>query len=267
MRKTGFGLAVFATLLGGTAARAQATVEVFSAGSLRGVVDGLSREAGPAFNITVKPSFGGSGSMRERIEKGETPDLLLSADLGSPQKLQTLGRTTVPVVPFARNRMCVISRRAAGVTPANLIDRMLAKGVRVKTGTPIADPAGDYGWAILDKIDALRPGAGKTLKDKANAVMTVTAPPASPGQNAQAALFSANLIDIALTYCSGEVEKGEPALASFEIPARLDPHPVYGMAVLSTKPEAMRLALYLLSEKGQAIIAKAGLVPLVDPAH
>lgn len=36
-------------------------------------------------------------------------------------------------------------------------------------------------------------------------------------------------------------------------------------AVLSNRPQAMRIALFLLSRKGQAIIAQEGLVPLLDP--
>ncbi len=50
------------------------------------------------------------------------------------------------------------------------------------------------------------------------------------------------------------------------MPATLDPHPVSGIAVLSDKPAALELALYLLSEKGQALIAKNGLLPLLEPA-
>jgi len=48
------------------------------------------------------------------------------------------------------------------------------------------------------------------------------------------------------------------------VAAPLDPHPVYGIAVLSDKPAALRLALFLLSEKGQALVEKNGLVPLLD---
>jgi len=61
------------------------------------------------------------------------------------------------------------------------------------------------------------------------------------------------------------LEKDAPELASLPVPARLDPHPVYGLAVLSTDPAALRLALFLLSEKGQAIIEHAGLVPIAGP--
>ena len=48
---------------------------IFAAGSLRGVVTELAAEAGPALGVEVQPSFGGSGAMRERIEKGESADL------------------------------------------------------------------------------------------------------------------------------------------------------------------------------------------------
>jgi molybdate transport system substrate-binding protein len=248
------------------AAQAQ-TVEIFAAGSLRGVVGDLGKEAGAALGVEVKSQFGGSGSMRERIEKGEKPDLLMSADMASPQKLQAQGMTTLPAVAFARNRECIVSRKSLGLTPANLVDKLLSKDVKLKTGTPIADPSGDYGFAILDKIDAARPGAGKVLKDKANSLMTATATPSAPGQSAQAALFAAHKIDVTITYCSGGLDKELPELTSFPTPPAFDPHPVYGVAVLSTKPEAQRLALYLLSEKGQAIVARNGLLPLIDPAR
>jgi hypothetical protein len=50
-------------------------------------------------------------------------------------------------------------------------------------------------------------------------------------------------------------------------PPALDPDPVYGMAVLSAKPEALRVALFLLSERGQAIVKDAGLIPVLSPPH
>lgn len=243
---------------------AAVTISIYAAGSLRGVVSELAKEAGPLLHIQVKSSFGGSGSLRERIEKGDSPDLFMSADVGSPSQLEAEGRTVVPAIAFARNRMCFVSRRSAGITPENLIDRLLAQDVRLKTSTPVADPGGDYAWTILNRIDALRPGAGAILKRKARASMNLKATPASPKESRAAALFLSNEIDVSITYCSGATGllKEVPELTSFVVPPQLDPHPLYGLAVLSSKPEALRLALYLLSEKGQAIIAREGLVPL-----
>jgi ABC-type molybdate transport system substrate-binding protein len=242
------------------------TVEIFSAGSLREVWSEIAKEAAPGMGIEVKSSFGGSGLMRERIDKGEKPDLFTSADLASPRKLESQGRTVVPVVAMARNRMCIVSRRSAGVTADNLVDRMLAKDVRLKTGPPVADPGGDYAWAIFDRIDAQRPGSGAILKEKAQASMSLNAAPATPGQSPYAALFESGKIDMVITYCSHSANLGKdvPELTSLEVPPKLDPHPVYGLAVLSDKPAALRLALFLLSEKGQAIIARKGLLPIAE---
>jgi ABC-type molybdate transport system substrate-binding protein len=255
-----FTLAV--ALLSAGAAHAQ-TVLVFSSGSARGVVGDIAKQAG----IPIKSEFGGGGALRERIEKGEKPDLFISADMGQPEKLETAGRTVVPVIAFAKNRECVVSKKALGVTPANLPAKLLDPQVRLKTSQPVADPSGDYTWAIFDKIDATSPGSGKTLKAKAEANMALTAQPAE-AQSAQGALFAQDKIDLTITYCSGELDKQLPnLLASFPVPPALDPHPVYGVAVLSNRPEALRLALYLLSEKGQTIVAKNGLVPLLDGAR
>ena len=245
-----------------------ATVQIFAAGSLRGVVSDLAAESTARFHLDVKATFGGSGAMRERVENGEHPDLLLSADLDSPRKLERAGRTAVPVVAFARNRMCVVSRREAGITASNLIDVMLRPEVRVRTSTPVTDPSGDYAWTFFDRIDRIRTGAGARLKEKARTVMNVTATPADPKQSAAAALFASRRIDVSITYCSASagLERELPELVSLPVPAALDPHPVYGIAVLSDKPAAQKLALFLLSEKGQAIIARNGLLPLLEPA-
>ena len=242
-------------------------VQVYAAGILRGVVGDLGEAVRPALGVEVSGAFGGSGSMRQRIEKGEKADLLLSADMGSPRKLQAAGRTIVPVIAFAKNRECVVSKKTLGVTPANLVDKLLDKAVRIKTSQPVVDPSGDYAWAIFDKINAVRPGAGQALKAKAEASMKLTAE-RSPGQTAQLALFAQDEIDLTIAYCSAALDKQLPdLLTSFEIPASLDPHPVYGLAVLSNRPEVMRVALYLLSEQGQSIIAKNGLIPLAEDSR
>lgn len=260
---------VFAAAFAAAAAAHGETVEIYSAGSLRNVVNELGKIMAAQYGIQVQATFGGSGLMRGRIEQGEKPDLFLSADLGSPQKLTAAGRTLVPTVVFARNRICIVSRRAAGITSANLVERMLKPELRIKTSKPVADPAGDYAWSIFDRIEALRPGKGRILKEKAERLMEAKAPAASAEQSPTAALFAADQIDLAITYCSAtaSLEHELSGLTSFEVPAALDPHPLYGLALLSNRPEAMRVALFLLSEDGQSIVAKAGLVPLLGTSQ
>jgi molybdate transport system substrate-binding protein len=246
------------------AAQAAETVEVYSAGSLRAAVEALVKLAAP--DIEIKPTFGGSGLLRQRIEGGEHPDLFLSADLGSPRKLAQAGRTVLPVVAFARNRMCLVARKSAGVTASNLVDRMLASDVRLRTSTPIADPAGDYAMAIFDRIDAIRPGAGPILRNKAQAMLEAAkAMPPVTGLGGVASLFRNNQIDLMVIYCSAAPELEKSAeVDSVPFPPDLEPKPVYGMAVLSAKPAALRVALLLVSEQGQAILAQAGLLPILE---
>ena len=52
---------------------------------------------------------------------------------------------------------------------------------------------------------------------------------------------------------------------SLPFPDTLEAGPVYGLAVLTDRPEAARLALFMVSERGQAILEKAGLLPVVVP--
>ena len=96
--------------------------------------------------------------------------------------------------------------------------------------------------------------------------MSLSAAPAKPNQGPYA-LFESRKVDMMITYCSHTANLGQdaPELTSLVVPPQLDPHPMYGLAVLSGKPAALRLALFLLSEKGQAIIAHAGLVPIAEP--
>jgi molybdate transport system substrate-binding protein len=258
-------LVAFGTVADAGAAEVPETVEIYSAGSLRTAVEALVKRAAP--DIEIRPTFGGSGLLRERIESGEHPDLFLSADMGSPLKLARAGRTVVPVVAFARNRMCLVARKSAGVTSGNLIDRMLAPDLRLKTSTPIADPAGDYAMAIFDRIDAARPGAGRMLRDKARRVFEkAKALPPVTGLSGVASLFRDGRIDLMVTYCSAApaLQKEVVDLTALPFPPGLDPGPVYGMAVLSARPAALRVALLLLSEDGQAILAQAGLLPLIE---
>jgi ABC-type molybdate transport system substrate-binding protein len=249
--------------------KSREVVEIFSAGSLRGVVSDLTAVANAELHIELKATFGGSGALRERVEKGEHPDLLLSADLQSPRMLEAQHLTSLPATAFARNRMCIVSRRDVALKDSNLVDRLLAPAVRVKTSTPVVDPAGDYAWTLFDRIDRIHPGAGARLKNKAQASMNLVATPADPNQSATAALFAARQVDVAITYCSAATNllREVPDLVSLPAPAALEPHPVYGLALLSDKPAAARIALFLLSGKGQALIARNGLLPLVETAE
>ena len=258
-----------AATLPSAAQPAAQTVEIYSAGSAGNMIRALSKEPGLA-GIEIKLTASPAGGLRDRILAGEKPDLFLSADMASPHKLEAAGRTMMPVLAYAQNHMCLTVRSSLGVTENNIAERMLAKGTRIKTNEPIVDPGGDFAYAIFDRIDALHKGAGQILRDKAESVAEATkSAQVLPGHSAVASQFINNHIDMVIGFCSvaSATPKEVPDVTIVPFPPALDPDPVYGMAVLSAKPEALRVALFLLSERGQAIVKDAGLIPVLSPPH
>lgn len=236
-------------------------VEIYAAGSLRPLVGRLTAMADKA-GIMIVPIFGGSGDLRARIEQGATPDLFLSADMAAPQTLMAEGRAIGTPLAFAQNRLCLVAPASLGLTRRNMVEKLLDPAVRLKTSRPVADPSGDYAFAMFGLIDQRHPGAAARLRANAERQMAVTAPAAGAGANATAALFNSHLVDIAVTYCSatGEVIRAAPGLVAIAVPARFDPKPVFGLILLHANPAASQIVRLLLSKDGQALVAASGLL-------
>jgi ABC-type molybdate transport system substrate-binding protein len=245
--------------------RAQAAdpIRIYAAGSLGTVLPELIAASGLPAGSVAPPVFGPAGALRQRLQSGEKTDLFASADLAQPQALAGPG---VLVVPFARNRMCVASPAKEGLTADNLLDRLLSPDVRLATSTPGADPGGDYARAVFARAEALHAGAQAVLTNKS--LMLLGGPGSmtpQPGHSPAATIFLGDHADALLYYCSGNAAtlREVPGLVSIPLPDSLEVGPVYGLAIMSDRPEAARLALFMLSEQGQDILAKGGLLPLV----
>jgi molybdate transport system substrate-binding protein len=245
-------------------AQAADPVKVYAAGSLGTVLPALITASGLPEGSVAPPVFGPAGALRQRLQSGEQADLFLSADMAQPTALG--GKPGVLVVPFIRNRMCLAATPKVGLMADNMLDRMLSPDVRLATSTPGADPGGDYARAVFARADTLHPGAQATLISKS---MMLLGGPGSmtpqPGHSPAATIFLGDHADALLYYCSGNAAtvKEVSGLVSLPLPDNFTADPVYGLAVLSDRPEAARLALFMLSERGQAILAQAGLLPLV----
>jgi len=256
--------ALVALLLVAGGAQAAEPVRIFAAGSLSAVLPKLIEASGLPAGSIAPPVFGPAGVLGQRLRGAETADLFASADLAQPNAVAAAKGAIV--VSFARNRMCVVAPARLGLTPENLLDRMLSPELRLAASTPGADPGGDYARAVFAKAEAIRPGAGPALVGK---TLLLLGGPGSmtpqPGHTPAATIFLGNHADALLYYCSGtaatvrEVE----GLVSLPLPDALEVGPVYGLAVLSDKPDAMRFALFMLSQPGQAILAQGGLLALL----
>ena len=255
---SGFFLAISATAACAEPAR------VFAAGSLTVPLKQAIKAAGLDASQVADPVFGPAGGLRERIEKGEVADLYLSANTEHPRTLAAQRPQTL-VVPFARNNLCLFSRDTVGLTEANALETMLDPKIRLATSTPIVDPGGDYAFAVFKRADKVRAGADAVLSQKA---LKLIGGPAAitplEGHSPAASIFLADKADVLLVYCSGQQQtlREVPGLKVSRLPPEIDVVATYGLALLTDNPAAARLALFLLSDKGQDILAENGLVKI-----
>jgi len=246
----------------------QPSVQLYAAGSLRAamteVVQAFNASGGPAVNAT----YGASGLLRERIEKGEPAEVFASADVGNPQALARAGRAAAPVV-FVRNRLCALVAQGVEASSDGLLDRMLDPRVKLGTSTPKADPSGDYAWQLFEKAERLRPGAFKLLDAKA---LKLTGGPDSPPAPADRSIYGVMVAeqkaDIFLTYCTNAMQavREVPGARMIAVPESLAVGADYGLTIVTGAPAgARRFAEFVMSPSAQAIFARHGFTPVGAP--
>jgi ABC-type molybdate transport system substrate-binding protein len=237
---------------------------LYAAGSLREALTEVAGAFEAAGGVMVLSKFGPSGLLKDQILAGTRVDVFASADLGNPRALAAAKRA-LPAMLFARNRLCVLARPGLEVTPASLLARLTDPALKLGTSTPGADPSGDYAWAMFRKADALKPGAYATLDKKAlKLVGGATSPPGPPGRAITGVLLEQRVVDLFVAYCTAAqtAQRENPALQVVVPPEGLAVGADYGLTVMASAPVAAhRLALFILSEDGQAILARHGFTP------
>jgi len=248
-----------ALLLAMPAAAAEPPLRLHAAGSLRAALTEVTEAFRAAGGGPVQASFAPSGLLRDRIAGGEASDLFASANMAHPLALARA--RALPVVLFARNRLCALVRPGLEVAPATLLARMLDPAVRLGTSTPRADPSGDCAFALFARAEAVQPGARAALEAKA---LTLTGGPSSAappaGRDQYAWHVAEGRADIFLTYCTNAraALRQLPGGALVQVPEALAVGADYGLVVLGERPGAARLGLFILSPAGQEILARHG---------
>ena len=237
-----------------------APLQVYAAGSLREPLTEIARRYEAATGVRAALTFGASGLLRERIEKGEPAQVFASADTGHPEALARRGGWQ-PSTVFARNTLCALTTPQEPATSASLLNRLLDPGVRLGTSTPGADPSGDYAWALFRRAEALRPGAYAVLDAKALRLTGAVDTPKPPaGRGTYAWLMDEGRADIFLTYCTNALsaQREVPRLRVVRVPAGLQVSAVYGLSARIGDAAALGFADFLLQPQAQAVLAEAG---------
>lgn len=239
-------------------------LQVYAAGSLRGALTAIAGEYQARSGQKIAFTFGPSGLLRERIEKGEPAQLFASADTEHPQRLAARGGWQTASV-FVRNGLCALTSERVVTTPATLLDTLLRPEVRVGASTPKSDPSGDYTWALFRKAEGLRAGAyarldAKTLKLAGGA----DSPKPPDGISAYGWLMDQGRADVFLTYCTNAVaaQKEVPRLKVVQVPPELQVAAAYGLTLRTgASPAASAFAQALLAAPAQAVFQRFGFAP------
>lgn len=244
-------------------------LKVYSAGSLREPLTKITQAYTATYGTPVDLVFGASGALAKRLADGEPADLLTSADRGGPEMLSSAGKSG-PAVSFARNHLCAVVRPGLKTTTATILDTLLNPSVRVSTSNPQDDPGGAYAWAMFQRAEAIRPGSRAKLEAKAIKIGNgpgLIAVPAGT-KNTVAWLITDKQIDVFVSYCTNgrQAAAALPGISTIELPPSLAVTANYGMTVLNgARPEASRLALFILSSAGQKILGEAGFDAPLQP--
>ena len=248
------------------AARAQ-SVTLVAAGSLNLALSQVADAFTAATGIKVAQTYSPSGTLRQQIESGLRPDVFASADTNSPQTLQQEGLAG-PVQVFASNQNVVVVRSGFGqaVNPSNLLSVLLDSSTRIGTSTPVADPGGDYAQEIFQKADAVQAGATATLQAKAQELVANANAPAVPAGTNSLVYFldTTQTVDVFISYVTSAVQARvlDPALYIVFLPRELSVAAPFGLTVLNgASSEGRQFADFILSPKGQQILASYGFIP------
>jgi molybdate transport system substrate-binding protein len=246
-----------------------AELKVLAAGSLKDAFTAIFADYTKQYGGSFAPEWGPSGSLRERLQKGEAFDVFASAALPHAQALTDAG-ISGPSVLFAKNALCVVTDSAHQLDSGNLVETLLRPDIKVGTSTPVSDPAGDYTWELFHKIDTKRPGAFETLSKKAQQLFggpATTAP--VNGRPRLLVALDDHQIDLFVYYCSGaqQIVRDQPNYKSVALPPELVVGPEYGLTVSrKAVAGAADFAIYLLSPQAQGRLKSFGFIPVSLPA-
>jgi len=257
-------LAAFAPLT--SAGAQQKGLEVYHAGSLSKAMADIGKAFTQQTGVTVVLTGSGSGALRQRIEQGERPGVFASADMGNPARLAEKGLAEPPT-PFTGNALCVLAKKSVGVTPANVVEKLMDAKVKVGTSTPMLDPGGDYTWMFFDKAEATKKGAAAALKAKAIKLVGDPALPMPPKDYPRGQVawhMEEGRADVFLVYVTTAMltQKEMEGLEIVELPKDLAVGARYGLTVITgAAPVAGDFKAFVLGAKGQEILKGYGFRP------
>ncbi|MEG1655207.1 MAG: substrate-binding domain-containing protein, partial [Hafnia sp.] len=178
--------------------------------------------------------------------------------LQHPQKLQAQGLAQ-SIMPFLRNRLCLTVRRTCMNSESDSwLELLTNTQLSIGTSTPGSDPSGDYTWQLFDRVEALRPHAGESLKQRARQLVGgIDSLQVPANEIASGWIIQQGLADVFVGYAHyAQWLRNNQTVAVVNIP---DTDNVFATYALALRDESARpLAEYLLSPRLQQQFINAG---------
>ena len=188
--------------------------------------------------IDVQLNLAGSSTLREQILEGAPADVFASADEEIMDQVVGAGMATSPGQVFATNQLqvAVPAGNPADVTGlSDLADPALLVGVCAS-----AVPCGRFATEVFERAGVAP--APDTTEPDVRALLTKIA----EGE-----------LDVGIVYVT-DVVAAEGDVEGIEIPPDVNVQATYPIAVLDESEDGAEFVAFVLSDEGQAILARAG---------
>jgi molybdate transport system substrate-binding protein len=239
------------------------TLTVFAAASLTESFGDMGKQfeaAHPGVKVVV--NFAGSQQLRAQLEQGARADVFASANT---QEMSAAINASLVVFgverTFVRNRLVVISPKSNPGKIAALAD-LARPGLKLD----VADPSVPVGQYTLDMLGKMSQDAtfGAAFKDK------VVANVVSREDNVKSVVAKVRLgeADAGVVYATDVTPDAAKELTTLDVPDKFNVIATYPIAPLkdAAEPElANQFVDWVLSSKGQQVLAKYGFIPVQKP--
>lgn len=200
--------------------------------------------------VRVRFNFGSSGGLQQQIEQGAPVDLFISAAPEPLQRLAAKGLVDPAAVrPLVSNRVVLIRPASAEAVVGGWEDLRSGRVSRIALGNPAHVPAGQYGKAVLERLDLWGAVEGRlVLAEDVRQVLNFV----ESGEVQAGIVYST---DAAM---SKKVVVVAPAPPNSHSPV------IYPLAVLKgsrNQAHARAFADYLLSPQGMEVLVRHGFSP------
>ena len=245
-------LGIFAS----TTARAEETLTVFAAASLKNALDDVDAAFARATGIKVAASYAASSALAKQIEQGAPADVFASADRDwmdyAHDKTLIKDATRIDLLG---NRLVLIAAKDSALAEVAIGPGFdlaaLAGDGRIVTGDVRAVPVGRYARAALEKLGAWAKAEPKmAMAENVRAALALVARGEAP---------------LGIVYeTDAKVEPGVKIIGRF--PADSHPRIVYPFAATATaKPQAERYLGFLRSPAAKTVFERYGFTVLAKP--